>query len=247
MKLPVILKNKYVLYVVLFLAITNVLGFLQRRDFESLTIFVAIGVLSTYFSKNMVVNLIVAIVGSNVVRGSGLVRESFKSEDARGKKETGEEEEEEESADIVAEKLGGKGDKCKVGTECSSGKCSNNKCAGAGKPKSGFTQRNVPSSKPASVNPASESEEDEAVGKRIDYAATLEQAYDNLEKMLGSDGLKGLTNETKQLVGQQQNLMKTLNNMAPVLNNAKETLGNLNLPDMGQVKELMETLQGPKK
>ena len=65
--------------------------------------------------------------------------------------------------------------------------------------------------------------------------------------MLGSDGLKGLTNETKQLVGQQKNLMKTLNNMAPVLNNAKETLGNLNLPDMNQVKELMETLQGSKK
>ena len=244
MKLPVILKNKYVLYVVLFLAITNVLGFLQRRDFESLTIFVAIGVLSTYFSKNMVVNLIVAIVGSNVVRGSGLVRESFKTA-SKKKEETGEEEE--DDADSVAEKLGGKGDTCKVGTECSSGKCSNNKCAGAGKPKSGFTQRNVPSSKPASVNPASESEEDEAVGKRIDYAATLEQAYDNLEKMLGSDGLKGLTNETKQLVGQQQNLMKTLNNMAPVLNNAKETLGNLNLPDIGQVKKLMETLQGPKK
>ena len=81
----------------------------------------------------------------------------------------------------------------------------------------------------------------------MDYAATLEQAYDNLEQMLGSDGLKGLTNETKHLVGQQKNLMKTLNNMAPVLNNAKDTLSNLNLPDMDQVKKLMESLQGSKK
>ena len=240
MKLPVILKNKYVLYVVLFFAITNVLGFLQRKDFESLTIFVAIGVLSTYFSKNMVVNLIVAIVGSNVVRGSGLVREGFK-EGVKTKKKKKRKEE----ADEVAYKLGddNKCTECDAATDAgcdfSDAKCKVNR--------SGFTQRNVPSSKPASVNPASESEEDEAVGNRIDYAATLEQAYDNLEKMLGSDGLKGLTNETKQLVGQQQNLMKTLNNMAPVLNNAKETLGNLNLPDMGQVKELMETLQGPKK
>ena len=239
MKLPVILKNKYVLYVVLFLAITNVLGFLQRKDFESLTIFVAIGVLSTYFSKNMVVNLIVAIVGSNVVRGSGLVREGL-----TGKKKENLESTKKENADVVAYKLDGKDcKKCAAATDAgcdfSDAKCKVKR--------SGFTQRNVPSSKPASVNPASESEEDEAIGKRIDYAATLEQAYDNLEKMLGSDGLKGLTNETKQLVGQQQNLMKTLNNMAPVLNNAKETLGNLNLPDMGQVKKLMETLQGPKK
>ena len=57
LKLPAILKNKYVLYAVLFFAITNVLGFLQRKDFESLTIFIAIGLLSTHFSKNMTVNL----------------------------------------------------------------------------------------------------------------------------------------------------------------------------------------------
>ena len=85
------------------------------------------------------------------------------------------------------------------------------------------------------------------MGKRIDYAATLEQAYDNLEKMLGSDGLKGLTDETKQLVGQQQNLMKTLENMAPILNNAKGTLENMNLPNMDKVQELMKSLQGSKK
>ena len=62
--------------------------------------------------------------------------------------------------------------------------------------------------------------------------------------MLGSDGLKGLTNETKQLVGQQQNLMKTLNSMAPILNNAKGTLENMNLPNMDKVQEMMKSLQG---
>ena len=233
LKLPAILKNKYVLYAVLFFAITNVLGFLQRKDFESLTIFIAIGLLSTHFSKNMTINLLIAMIGANVVKGSGFIREGFKD----GQDEDTEEKPS-EPADKTAAKLAKLNGKCGDDIKCADGlECSNSVCV---KNKEKFSKSNVPSSKPAAVDGG----EDEAVGKRIDYAATLEQAYDNLEKMLGSDGLKGLTNETKQLVGQQQNLMKTLNNMAPILNNAKGTLENMNLPNMDKVQEMMKSLQG---
>ena len=61
-----LLKNKYVLYAVLILAITNVLGYLTIGDYHSLTMFAAIGVLSTYFSKNMIINLGSAIVLTNL-------------------------------------------------------------------------------------------------------------------------------------------------------------------------------------
>ena len=230
LKLPAILKNKYVLYAVLFFAITNVLGFLQRKDFESLTIFIAIGLLSTHFSKNMTVNLIIAMIGANVVKGSGFIREGMKGD------KKPEEDKPKENPDDVAQKLGQKCDKnllCEEGLKCGSdGLCVK---------KENFSKSNVPSSKPAAVDGG---DDDEDLGKRIDYASTLEAAYDNLEKMLGSDGLKGLTNETKQLVGQQQNLMKTLNSMAPILNNAKGTLENMNLPNMDKVQEMMKSLQG---
>ena len=232
LKLPAILKNKYVLYAVLFFAITNVLGFLQRKDFESLTIFIAIGLLSTHFSKNMTVNLIIAMIGANVVKGSGFIREGFKE----GTDEEEKEKEIKQDADDVKKKLGCKEDiDCAEGFHCNSGGL----CVKQKKEK--FSKSNVPSSKPAAVDGG---DDDEDLGKRIDYASTLEQAYDNLEKMLGSDGLKGLTNETKQLVGQQQNLMKTLNSMAPILNNAKGTLENMNLPNMDKVQEMMKSLQG---
>jgi len=232
LKLPAILKNKYVLYAVLFFAITNVLGFLQRKDFESLTIFIAIGLLSTHFSKNMTINLIIAMIGANVVKGSGFIREGME-----GERNTETEEEPREPADTTAAKLAKLNGKCGDDIKCAEGlECSNKVCV----KKEKFSKSNVPSSRPAAVDGG----EDEDVGKRIDYAATLEQAYDNLEKMLGSDGLKGLTNETKQLVGQQQNLMKTLENMAPVLNNAKDTLTNMNLPNMDKVQDLMKSLQG---
>jgi len=106
-----------------------------------------------------------------------------------------------------------------------------------------FTQKNIPSSKPAA---ATESEEDEAIGKRIDYASTIEQAYDNLQQMLGPDGIKGLSKETQSLVHQQKSLIGTLNDMAPVLKTAKETLDTMSgsMPDFGNIQSLMTSFSG---
>ena len=59
-----VLTNKYVLYVLLFFAITNVLGYLAMHDYESLTLMVAIGALTHYFSRNMIVILSAAILGA---------------------------------------------------------------------------------------------------------------------------------------------------------------------------------------
>jgi hypothetical protein len=64
-----VLTNKYVLYVLLFFAITNVLGYLAMHDYESLTLMVAIGALTHYFSRNMIVILSAAILGAVLLRG----------------------------------------------------------------------------------------------------------------------------------------------------------------------------------
>ena len=53
MKVPGILKNKYVLYVLLVLALVNVLGYLAIQDYNSLALFVVIGLLSTSGSMNV--------------------------------------------------------------------------------------------------------------------------------------------------------------------------------------------------
>ena len=57
MKVPGLLKNKYVLYALLVIGIVNVLGYVALQDYNSLALFVVMGLLSSYFSKNMSVNL----------------------------------------------------------------------------------------------------------------------------------------------------------------------------------------------
>ena len=62
-----LLHNKIVLYVVVFIALTNVVGYISLDDFESLTFFCVIGILSSFFSKNMIINLSVAILSTNLL------------------------------------------------------------------------------------------------------------------------------------------------------------------------------------
>ena len=219
MKAPAMLKNKYVLYILLVVALGNVLGYLAIEDYKSLGLFISVGLLSTYFSKNMTVTLIVAILVTACVAINNKVREGLENK----------KEEEKEGME------GEEGFKCSEGFECPGKSCSSQTDC---KSKAGF-QNNVPPSTPAKVG-----DDDESPGDRIDYAATMEQAYDNLSQMLGEDGVKGITNETKKLVQQQKDLMGMLNTMAPVLNTAKETLESMNMPDMAGMADMLKSLNG---
>ena len=183
-----LLQNKYILYLVLFIAVTNVLGYLAIEDFNSLTIFIALGVLTSYFSKNMIVILSVALIGTNIVFANNRILEGMK-----GKKK---------------------------------------------KKKEKFAQRNVPSSKPAKVD-----DDDDDVS-RIDHAATMENAYDNLNKMLGEGGMKNLTKDTQGLMNQQKELMDQLKNFAPLMDQAGDMLDKLG--GMDNLQGLMGKLGGLK-
>jgi hypothetical protein len=56
-------------------------------------------------------------------------------------------------------------------------------------------------------------------GSKIDYASTIEDAYDDLNKILGSDGIKRLTNDTQGLMKQQMELAKSMESMKPLFDN----------------------------
>ena len=63
-----LLVNKTFLYVVFFLAITNVLGYLFMGDDQALTQFILIGIITYFFNKNMAVVLLVALLMTNFLK-----------------------------------------------------------------------------------------------------------------------------------------------------------------------------------
>jgi len=67
---------------------------------------------------------------------------------------------------------------------------------------------------------------------RIDYASTLEEAYDNLDQILGGDGIKNLTTDTQHLMSKQQELFQSMQAMTPMLNQAKQMLEGFDMKSL---------------
>ena len=67
MKLNKILQSKFLLYVVAIIALVYVVQLLNEGNNNLVAVFVVIALLSSYFSKNMIVNLGIAIVATILV------------------------------------------------------------------------------------------------------------------------------------------------------------------------------------
>ena len=88
-----LLQNKYVLYVVCLLAVFNIFGYLAKEQFNSATFFLVIGLLSTFFTKNMTIVLGIAMIATAFANSQNIIEGMKPKED---KEEEDEEEEEEE-------------------------------------------------------------------------------------------------------------------------------------------------------
>ena len=260
MKLPKVvqsmLQDKNVLYIVAFLAVINFFGYIVLRDSYALLIFLSIGFISTYFSKNMTVVLIITLILTNFITvvSRNLVggKEGF---DAATPDSTAAESDTQAAAKpaapaapaaaaakpaapaapaaaaakpaapsgVMGAGLGGKALK-KVTTSASS---TNDPL------KPSLKVEAMTELSPASIN----DEDDLPVNNRVDYAKTLEKAYDNLENIVGQDGVRGLTSQTNTLMDQQQKLMENMKSMEPLLKTAQSFLDKFESSSMGKIFE----------
>ena len=81
---------------------------------------------------------------------------------------------------------------------------------------------------------------------RIDYGTTLEDAYDDLSKILGGDGVNKLTNDTQNLMRQQLQLAEAMSSMGPLLKDAKDMLKGIDLGDIKGLSGLLGGITGEK-
>lgn len=79
----------------------------------------------------------------------------------------------------------------------------------------------------------------------INYASTIEDAYSSLNKIIGSEGIKNLTSDTKNLLAQQMKLAESMKNIeplisgfGPILDKAHGLLGNIDSKSLNNIKSL---------
>ena len=181
-----LLTNRTILNVVFVIAILNLIGYLMIGSIHDVVYFILVALLTSYFSKNMIIVLGVPLVLVNLFSlRNTRQREGFDEQKSKQEKQEDTDKKQEHEKDKVKEE-----EPFEVG-------------------------RNVGDS-------------------TIDYASTVEDAYNDLNKIIGSDGIKRLTDDTQNLMKQQLELTKAMQGMGPLMAGLK--------PLMSQATELMGTM-----
>ena len=195
------LTNKLVLNVVSFIALLNVIGYAVMGKFNNVLFFIVLAILVKYFSKNMIIILGVPLIAVNLLSlKSGSVFEGLENKDDKKPSDSAEEENKKHLDKAVEDKKKQQPPML-PGTEHPNEKEQNG----------GVVSSNVKTDESFEVG------RKKSASSKIDYAATIEDAYDELNKILGSDGIKRLTSDTQGLMKQQADLAKSMEAMTPLI------------------------------
>ena len=190
------LTNKMVLNVVSFIALLNVIGYAVMGKFNNVLFFIILAILVKYFSKNMVIVLGVPLLVVNLLSlKSGSVFEGLENKD--DKKDNKEKSNNQKHLDKALDDKKKEESQMMPGTEHED--------------ESGVVSSNVKNDESFEVG------RKKNAASKIDYATTVEDAYDELNKILGSDGIKRLTSDTQGLMKQQADLAKSMEAMTPLI------------------------------
>ena len=96
-----LLKNKIVLYVLVALALTNILGYISMNNNKAIVLFISLALITSFFSKNMILILAVPLILVNLLIGVnvGVEAMSNKKEENKESVEGMENENEKESTE----------------------------------------------------------------------------------------------------------------------------------------------------
>ena len=210
-KFDKLLNDKNVLYVIFVLAILNILGYLLVQNTEAVAFFLITGFLTTYFSKNMIIVLIVAMVTTSLftaTRKTIVMTEAMsnKSQEQSQSNKNSIKSKIKENKQEIKQQMEGKNSNIKDNNEDSDDNDDDNE---------------------------TEQVTNMSHGKhRVDLVSTLNEAYSNLQKTVGEGGVKGLTDQTQNLLTQQKELMDNITTMQPFLETAQGFMDKLDLSSL---------------
>jgi hypothetical protein len=216
------LKNTYVLYGVLFIAVMNVLGYMTHQNYEAVILFALVGFLTQYFSKNMIIILLAPIIFTAVfivLRQN--VREGLADKSPTGK--TGS-----TKTDLKKPSCDARTTKTACGTE---------DCTWLPEDLEHPTKKGTCSAKAAmtTLHP-----------KWIkDDEKTEQDFYNNLPDDVDDLGISEMTKRTEDLAKNQKNLRDTMTKMMPIMDQAQNMLSNIDTKHMKQMMDMAESVTAP--
>ena len=263
------INNKFVLYLVAFVSLLNILCNLMNKEFSAVLFFYLISLITFFHTKNMTVVLAAGLISTTLLN---LLGNMFGlKEGLENKEETEEEEEEEVKEETEEEEVKEKDTKTKEEIMKELDAINKSAADSADKesplekepsdvPKKPESLKNIGKISNQAKDLLKKIDETNKTSKKVGYqnklklspgeltlpnkdqlqkqlgkADKMESAYDNLEKVIGNNGIKSMSNATKDLVKQQTELLKGLKEITPALNDA---LGAMSKVDLGGLTKL---------
>jgi hypothetical protein len=223
-KIDKLFSNKLLLNFIAGISFLNIIAFVMLKETTAIIYFILLGLLTSFFSKNMgiillvpliIVNLLLFTSKSSLNKREGLENNSDNAADKDGKKET---------KKTMPTSTPSSGSNGLVVTPLDHSNTEDLH--------KGMDEQPVKTDVDESFEVGRNKKGNK--GYNIDYASTVEDAYDELNKILGSDGIKRLTADTQNLMKQQMKLAESMKSMepliagmAPIMKQAEGLLGSL--------------------
>lgn len=248
-----LLENKYVLYIVFFLAVTNVFGYLITQNIKAVGLFILIGYLVYIFNKNMIIVLGIPLIFTALYVSTGAYKEGLEGKpdnkyderrvviNNRTQQSPTNEITPPLTTEDERETVGGSTNFDRVGEETQKPR----RVADGAITREGTIKGTALVEEDARTTlSARKSELSDGMTNyrkkhpRLDYASTVEDAYGDLNQILGGDGIKRLTEDTQKLMNQQLQLADAMQSLTPLLTQAKSLVGSFDLKNLGGLADL---------
>ena len=224
------MSNKTLLNVVMIISFLNLIGYVMLNQTIAIVYFILIGLLISFFSKNMTIVLIIPLILVNLfvvnsnkwsLNRSSYMREGLENNTANDTTNS--------TSDTTGDDTATPNTPIKNAIVAKKNSLTN-----------GATTTSSSQGLPMTITPLQDGGDTSNVadnisgdeigesfevgrsrkngsGYNIDYASTIEDAYDDLNKILGSDGIKRLTSDTQGLMKQQLQLAESMKSMQPLI------------------------------
>jgi hypothetical protein len=231
-----LLENKNFYYVILALTLLHLVIYVYRGYYKSISFLVLSAIIIYNFNKNPVIVLLLSLIATHFYVAGGNVYEGLENkEDEKIKNE-----ENINKLKSIDPELANAATKVSEGSinQDNIKKIADSKKNAVANASSKVKDFNNPDMNETTTTeePVPESFEGGKKGTvRLDHAATIETAYDDLQNILGNDGISKLTDDTKKLMSQQKNLFNAMNDLAPAV---KETMSMLEGLDLNGISNM---------
>lgn len=252
--------NEIAMYLLLGIALINLLTYLQYNYFGGIIIFLFVGLLATHYTKNMVVILATTILVTNLLISLGFLSNLGYKEGMKGNKKNNNDEKDktlDEKDKTLDDDKHYDDHECEKHEDCDTGKCDmrEKKCV-KGKPpdqkaavkqavKGGMHDLRDPDtekitkesgSKKANKSGFKNLDEDEEDSFNISNANAsqeklMKEVQAQMTKLLGKNGIQNL--DTNTLLKQQKELMEAMKNMEPLIGGANKMIEGLSKSPIG--------------